>query len=207
MPHILYNIKISILGWPFHAMLISFFHIHLHYPCSMYGGIIILNQIIVIWEMTCNNGPNKVINITVNNCQSLWCSPRSSNLHEHHDLDSGMVESILRRVVAKWVHGCPFPILPYIQSLYITFLQKSFTVLCLFNLHHASRFWHCCRDFWCFFFTTHMWYFASYNFLWTVWSDTGRALYSLITFWSGADYSKLPVSFQRHLLGQYFNAI
>ena len=45
----------------------------------MYVGIIILKHIIVIWKMTCSNGPNKVINdfkiflgilITVNNCQS-----------------------------------------------------------------------------------------------------------------------------------------
>ena len=195
MPHILYNIKISILGWPFHAMLISFFHIHLHYPCSMYGSIIILKQIIVIWEMTCNNGPNKVINITVNNCQSLWCSPRSSNLHEHHDLDSGMVESILRRVVVKWVHGCPFPILPCIHH-YISPSSRNHLQLCAYSIYTmpaASDIVVATSD--AFFFTTHMWYFASYNFLWTVWSDTGRALYSLITSWSGADYPELPVSF------------
>jgi hypothetical protein len=63
-----------------------------------------LKQVIKAKRCITKYGPNKVINITVNNCQSLWCSPRSSNLHEHHDLDSGMVESILRRVVAKWVH-------------------------------------------------------------------------------------------------------
>ena len=81
----------------------------------MYGSIIILKHIIVIWEMTYNNGPNKVvndfnivldINITINNCQSTHtfigdADPRSSNLHEHYNLDSSIEESILRRVVAK----------------------------------------------------------------------------------------------------------
>jgi hypothetical protein len=142
MPHILYNIKISILGWPFHAMLISFFHIHLHYPCSMYGGIII-----VIWEMACNNGPNKVINISVNNCQSLWCSPISPGFRH-----GGVHSSPGRREMSTRLST---PNSTLHSSLYITFFQKSFTVLCLFNLHHASRFWHCCRDFWCFFFLQH----------------------------------------------------
>jgi hypothetical protein len=46
------------------------------------------------------------INITINNCQSTHtfigdADPRSSNLHEHYNLDSSIEESILRRVVAK----------------------------------------------------------------------------------------------------------
>ena len=136
MPHILYNIKISTLGWPFHAMLISFFHILLHYPCSMYGGIIILKQIIVIWEMTCNNGPNKVINITVNNCQSLWCSPRSSNLHEHHDLDSFFAGSSLNEYTV--VHS----------QFYLTFITIYHLLPEIIYSCVPIQFTRC-RDFWC----------------------------------------------------------
>jgi hypothetical protein len=55
IPHILYDIKIRTQDWPFDAMLISFFHILLHYACPLYGGIIILKHIIVIWEMMCKN--------------------------------------------------------------------------------------------------------------------------------------------------------
>ena len=110
-------------------------------------GIIILKHVNVIWEMTYNNEPNKFINdfnivlginITVNNCQSTHtfigdAAPDHQTLHEHYDLDSSMVESILRRVVT-------IPNSTLHSSLYITFFQKSFTVLCLFTLHHASRF-------------------------------------------------------------------
>ena len=50
MPHLLYNIKFRDLGWLFNSMLISFSHILLHYLCPMYGDIIILEHIIIIWE-------------------------------------------------------------------------------------------------------------------------------------------------------------
>ena len=45
-----------------------------------------------------------------------------------------MVESILRRVVAKWVHGCPFPILPYIHH-YISPSSRNHLQFCAYSIY------------------------------------------------------------------------
>ena len=123
------------------------------YVCPMYWGHYHLETQNCHLGNDCNNGPSKVINdfniflgihITVINCQSTHTFiGDAAPDHQTYTNTTTWIQSWWSSFFAgsspnKYtvVHSKS----TLHSSLYITFFQKSFTVLCLFKLHHANHF-------------------------------------------------------------------
>ena len=150
MPHILYNIigQNSGLDMPCHVIQFLPYTPLLRVPYVR--GIIILKHIIVIWAMTCQTKLSLIsiyfvgINITINNYQSTHTFiDEAAQYHQTYSItipgfNQGAVHFLSGRRQVSTQLSIPNSTLH--SSLKITFFQKSFTVLCLFDLHHASPF-------------------------------------------------------------------
>lgn len=125
-----------------------------------------------LWEMTCNKGPNKVINdfniflainITVNNCQSA-----------HTVIGDAVPDHQTYTNITMWIQAWWGQISTWFSipnsTLYSSLPSRNHLhCLCLFNLHHASRFFHCNRVYWCFFYNSLVIFcFIQFSFNWWI---------------------------------------
>jgi hypothetical protein len=146
--------------------------------------------------------PNKVItdfniflgiNITVNNYQSTHTFIGDATPdHQTYSITTTWIQS---RCSPFSVGSSPSKYTVVHSQLYLTFLTINHLLPEIIDSFVSIQFTPCqpfldivvanpdvCL-------TIHLWYFVSYTFLWTVWSDKGRGLYSLnilVTSWSGS---------------------
>ena len=137
----------------------------------------------------CNIGPSKVINdfniflginITVISCQST-----------HTFIDDAAPDHQTYTNTTTWIQAwwssffagsSPNKYMVVHSQFDLTFIiiyspsSRNHLQFCAYSIYNMPAiFWHCSRKFWCFLFTTHLWYFVSNKFLWIVRSDLYRS--------------------------------